>query len=100
MAPLRIRVNCIAPGAIVSEGWAVYAKEVRERYHANESDAPRRYALGIAEQHCCRRARERVHHGTDAASQRRRKSLGRSLDGRQAHLLRRGIRVWQEPDGP
>jgi citronellol/citronellal dehydrogenase len=31
-APLGIRVNCIAPGAIVSEGWAVYAKEVRARY--------------------------------------------------------------------
>jgi citronellol/citronellal dehydrogenase len=31
-APLGIRVNCIAPGAIVSEGWDVYAKEVRARY--------------------------------------------------------------------
>jgi len=31
-APLGIRVNCIAPGAIVSEGWAVYAAEVRARY--------------------------------------------------------------------
>jgi citronellol/citronellal dehydrogenase len=31
-APLGIRVNCIGPGAIVSEGWAVYAKEVRARY--------------------------------------------------------------------
>jgi citronellol/citronellal dehydrogenase len=31
-APLGIRVNCIAPGAIVSEGWATYAEEVRARY--------------------------------------------------------------------
>lgn len=31
-APLGIRVNCIAPGAIVSEGWAVYAEDVRVRY--------------------------------------------------------------------
>ena len=31
-APLGIRVNCIAPGAIVSEGWATYAEHVRARY--------------------------------------------------------------------
>ena len=31
-APLGIRVNCIAPGAIVSEGWATYAEPIRARY--------------------------------------------------------------------
>ncbi len=31
-APLGIRVNCVAPGAIRSEGWKVYAEEVRRRY--------------------------------------------------------------------
>ena len=31
-APLGIRVNCIAPGATLSEGWAVYAPEVARRY--------------------------------------------------------------------
>ena len=31
-APLGIRVNCIAPGAIVSEGWSTYAEHVRARY--------------------------------------------------------------------
>jgi citronellol/citronellal dehydrogenase len=31
-APLRIRVNCIAPGAIESAGWAVYDENVRRRY--------------------------------------------------------------------
>jgi citronellol/citronellal dehydrogenase len=31
-APLGIRVNCVAPGAIVSEGWQVYAEDVRRRY--------------------------------------------------------------------
>jgi citronellol/citronellal dehydrogenase len=31
-APLEIRVNCIAPGAIVSEGWDTYAEHVRARY--------------------------------------------------------------------
>jgi len=31
-APLGIRVNCVAPGAIVSEGWATYSEHVRARY--------------------------------------------------------------------
>lgn len=31
-APLGIRVNCIAPGVIVSAGWAVYRPEVRALY--------------------------------------------------------------------
>jgi citronellol/citronellal dehydrogenase len=31
-APLNIRVNCIAPGAIETEGWKVYTKEARAAY--------------------------------------------------------------------
>jgi citronellol/citronellal dehydrogenase len=31
-APLGIRVNCVAPGSVVSEGWAVYPPSVRARY--------------------------------------------------------------------
>lgn len=31
-APLGIRVNCIAPGAIETEGWAVYSETTRARY--------------------------------------------------------------------
>jgi citronellol/citronellal dehydrogenase len=31
-APLGIRVNCIAPGAIVSEGWAAYPEDIHSRY--------------------------------------------------------------------
>ena len=31
-APLKIRVNCIAPGAIKTEGWAVYSEEARRKY--------------------------------------------------------------------
>lgn len=31
-APLSIHVNCIAPGAIVSEGWAVYPADIPRRY--------------------------------------------------------------------
>ena len=31
-APLGIRVNCIAPGAIETEGWAVYSATTRARY--------------------------------------------------------------------
>ncbi|MEQ8442680.1 MAG: SDR family oxidoreductase [Alphaproteobacteria bacterium] len=32
-APLNIRINCIAPGAIETEGWKVYSKEARALYH-------------------------------------------------------------------
>lgn len=31
-APFGIRVNCIAPGAIETEGWAVYSETTRARY--------------------------------------------------------------------
>lgn len=31
-APLGIRVNCVAPGAIRTEGWAVYTEETRRKY--------------------------------------------------------------------
>jgi len=31
-APLNIRVNCVAPGAIETEGWNVYAPEARAAY--------------------------------------------------------------------
>ena len=31
-APLGIRVNCVAPGAIQSEGWKVYSPAVAKRY--------------------------------------------------------------------
>ncbi|MCA1452367.1 SDR family oxidoreductase [Bradyrhizobium sp. BRP22] len=31
-APLNIRVNCVAPGAIESEGWNVYSEQARAAY--------------------------------------------------------------------
>jgi citronellol/citronellal dehydrogenase len=31
-APLKIRVNCVAPGAIETEGWNVYTPEARAAY--------------------------------------------------------------------
>ena len=31
-APLNIRINCVAPGAIETEGWNVYSKEARAAY--------------------------------------------------------------------
>jgi citronellol/citronellal dehydrogenase len=35
-APLNIRVNCVAPGAIETEGWKVYSPEARAAYpHSN-----------------------------------------------------------------
>lgn len=33
-APLGIRINCIGPGAIETEGWAVYTEQARSRYPA------------------------------------------------------------------
>jgi citronellol/citronellal dehydrogenase len=33
-APLGIRVNCIAPGSIETEGWKVYTREARSHYAA------------------------------------------------------------------
>jgi len=32
-APLGIRINCIAPGTIETEGWKVYSPEARALYH-------------------------------------------------------------------
>ncbi len=32
-APLNIRINCIAPGAIETEGWKVYSEEARALYY-------------------------------------------------------------------
>jgi citronellol/citronellal dehydrogenase len=34
-APLGIRINCVAPGAIATEGWRVYTPEVRASYPAS-----------------------------------------------------------------
>jgi len=31
-APFGIRVNCVAPGAVQTEGWAVYSEQARSRY--------------------------------------------------------------------
>lgn len=31
-APLKIRVNCIAPGAVQTEGWRVYSEAARAKY--------------------------------------------------------------------
>ncbi|MEM7469451.1 MAG: SDR family oxidoreductase [Pseudomonadota bacterium] len=31
-APMQIRINCIAPGAIQTEGWAVYDEKTRAKY--------------------------------------------------------------------
>ena len=39
-APLNIRVNCVAPGAIMTEGWKVYTPEVRAA--ANRANPMRR----------------------------------------------------------
>jgi len=75
MGALRIRVNAIAPGAIVSEGWAVYAKRyasaIRKRVRCA---AP--YALGNRRGSTVCRGPGSGSITDNAASQRRRKSLG------------------------
>jgi citronellol/citronellal dehydrogenase len=48
-APLRIRVNCIAPGAIVSEGWAVYPPQVAARYSQSSPQRRAGSAWEVAE---------------------------------------------------
>ena len=45
-APLGIRVNCIAPGSIETEGWKVYTPEARARYPRYQSDDARRDGMG------------------------------------------------------
>lgn len=48
-APLQIRVNCIAPGAIETEGWKVYDPEVRATYDRSNPMMRRGSAWEIAE---------------------------------------------------
>ena len=45
-APLDIRVNCVAPGAIETEGWNVYTPRGPRRLSALEPDDARGLALG------------------------------------------------------
>ena len=48
-APLNIRVNCIAPGAVVSEGWAAYAPAIAQRYAQSSPQRRAGSAWEIAE---------------------------------------------------
>jgi len=75
-APLNIRVNCVAPGAIETEGWKVYTPGARG-LPAFESDDARGLALGYrASLRLSRRARGRICHRRDADGRRRRPALG------------------------
>ncbi|MBP0440198.1 SDR family oxidoreductase [Tianweitania sediminis] len=48
-APLGIRINCIAPGAIETEGWKVYAPEARAAYPSSNPSMRVGDAWDIAE---------------------------------------------------
>ena len=91
-APLSIRVNCVAPGAIVSEGWAAYPQEIHRRYRQASPLRLRRLALADRRGRAVRRRPRRcVHHRSDTARERRHEPLGRDLDGRQTRLVCRGV---------
>ena len=52
-APLNIRVNCIAPGAIVSEGWAAYPADISAPLRAGQPAAPRGQSPGKSPRRRC-----------------------------------------------
>ena len=88
-APLDIRVNCVAPGAIETEGWNVYSPEARAAYpRSNPMMRPAR--LGRRGSTASpRRTVGEIRHRRDADGRRRRAALGRDLDHGQARLFRR-----------
>jgi len=49
VAPLKIRVNCVAPGLIETEGWKVYFAGSARHLSAIEPDDACRSAWDIAE---------------------------------------------------
>ena len=89
-APLNIRVNCVAPGAIETEGWNVYYAGSPRRLPALEPDDARRLAMGRrGGQRLPRRPVGEIRHRRDADGGRRRPALGRDLDHGQAGVFRR-----------
>ena len=93
-APLNIRVNCVAPGAIETAGLErLYARGARG-LSALEPDDARGLALGHRRsQRLPRRPFRQIRHRRNAHRRRRRPALGRDLDHRQAGLFRRHRQV-------
>ncbi len=80
-APLRIRVNCIAPGAIETEGWKVYSDEARAAYP--RSNPMMRVGDGMGYRRglrLSRRTRRQLRDRRTHDDRRRRTVVGRDLD--------------------
>src|SRR3546814_4852232 len=48
-APLNVRVNCIGPGVIETEGFVMYPEEALKRFHQANPMKQRGYAWDVAE---------------------------------------------------
>ena len=89
-APLNIRVNCVAPGAIETEGWNVYTPEARAAYPRSNPMMRAGSPWDIAEASVYLAGPIRqIRHRRNADGRRRRPALGRDLDHGQAGLFRR-----------
>ena len=89
-APLNIRVNCVAPGAIETEGLERLFAGGTRRLSALQPDDARRLALGHrGSLRLPRRPVSKIRHRRNADGRRRRPALGRDLDDGEARLFRR-----------
>ena len=87
-APLNIRVNCVAPGAIETEGWNVYTPEARAAYPRSNPMMRAGSPWDIAEA-CVYLAGPfgTLRHRRDADGRRRRAVVGRDLDHGEAGIF-------------
>ena len=91
-APLNIRVNCVAPGVIETEGWNVYTPEARAAYPRSNPMMRAGSPWDIAEA-CVYLAAPvgKIRHRRNADGGRRRAVVGRDLDDGEAGLF------WRRP---
>ena len=89
-APLNIRVNCVAPGAIETEGWNVYTPEARAAYPRSNPMMRAGSPWDVAEASVFLAGPSgEIRHRRNADGRRRRPALGRDLDHGQAGVFRR-----------
>ena len=87
-APLGIRINCVAPGAIATEGMEVYPEEARAGAAEDQPDeALRRRARYRRRGVLSRRSVRRVHDRRGRHRRRRQPGLGRSVDHPAARVV-------------
>ena len=95
-APLNIRVNCVAPGAIETEGWKVYKPEATATYPRSNPMMRAGSPWDIAEACVYLAGPRQIRHRRNADGRRRRAVLGRDLDHGEAGVFWRG---WAEGSG-